>query len=114
MFVAECSPGLNPKMPELTEVSVWFEFREVPPHFFSIEGLEHIAGILEEPKFMHPFTLNMTNLEVAKVFTIIDPTKPIPEAINVQFELGEIHRIKVAPRFARIVKKWDIPLVIAI
>lgn len=84
MFVADWSLGLNLTMPELTKVPVWLEFRGVPPHFFSIEGLEHIVGILGDPKFPHPSTLNMTNLEVAKVFNIIDPTKLIPKAINVQ------------------------------
>ncbi|KAL1217984.1 hypothetical protein V5N11_030930 [Cardamine amara subsp. amara] len=37
----------------------------------------------------------MTNFEVAKVFTIVDPRKNIPEAVNVQFDKGEVHRIRV-------------------
>ncbi|KAL1224881.1 hypothetical protein V5N11_016097 [Cardamine amara subsp. amara] len=96
MFVADWSPGLNPELPELTEVPVWLEFREVPPHFFSEEGLEHIAGLVGDPVVCHPQTQSMTNLEVAKVLTIIDPTKDLPEAVNAQFGTGEISRIKVS------------------
>ncbi|CAL9222937.1 unnamed protein product, partial [Arabidopsis halleri] len=40
--------------------------------------------------------LRQTNLEVAKVFTIIDPRKPLPEAVNVQFDSGEINRVLVS------------------
>lgn len=45
---------------------------------------------------MHPTTTNKTNLEVAKVFTLIDPRKALPEAVNVQFDSGEIRRIQVS------------------
>lgn len=96
MFVAAWKPGLNPSMPALTSVPVWLEFRGVPPHFFSEEGLEHVAGALGIPVHLHPLTANMTNLEVAKVFTIINPLKPLPEAMNIQFESGEIHRVEVS------------------
>lgn len=96
MFVATWKPGLTPVMPELTEVPVWQEFRDVPLQYFSEEGLEHIAGMLGHPKLCHPSTINMTNLEVAKVFTIVDPRKNVPEAVNVQFHTGEIHRIRVS------------------
>ncbi|KAL1226045.1 hypothetical protein V5N11_009146 [Cardamine amara subsp. amara] len=96
MFVADWAPGLTPILPELTAVPVWMEFREVPPHFFSEEGLEHIAGLVGDPVCLHPSTANMTNLEVAKVLTIIDPTKEIPEAVNAQFVTGEISRVKVS------------------
>lgn len=96
MFVAAWEPGLNPSMPELTEAPVWLEFRGVPPHFFSEEGFEHIAGMLGHPVHCHPTTINMTNLEVGKVLTIINPSKPLPEAVNVQFATGEIHRVTVS------------------
>ncbi|KAL1193283.1 hypothetical protein V5N11_033617 [Cardamine amara subsp. amara] len=95
MFVAAWAPGLTPVLPELTAVPVWMEFRDVPPHFFSEESLEHIAGLVGHPVDLHPSTANMTNLEVAKVLTIIDPTKEIPEAVNAQFANGEISRIRV-------------------
>lgn len=71
MFMASYSPGYTPAMPFLAEVSVWLEFKGVPPHFFSTEGLEYIASTLGDPKFCHPSMLNMTNLETAKVLTII-------------------------------------------
>ncbi|KAG7588439.1 Reverse transcriptase domain [Arabidopsis suecica] len=96
MFVADWEPGLNPKMPELTEAPVWLEFRGVPPHFFSEEGFEHIAGMLGHPVYCHPSTINMTNLEVGKVLTIINPSVALPEAVNVQFASGEIHRVGVS------------------
>lgn len=96
MFVAEWEPGLNPVMPELTEAPVWLEFRGVPPHFFYVEGFEHVAGVLGHPIYCHLSTVNMTNLEVGKGFTVIDPTKPLPEAVNVQFATGEIHRVAVS------------------
>ncbi|KAL1197152.1 hypothetical protein V5N11_002031 [Cardamine amara subsp. amara] len=96
MFVADWALGLTPLLPELTHVPVWLEFREVSPYFFSEEGLEHIVGLVGDPVHCHPSTLNMINLEVAKVLTIIDPTKEIPEAVNAQFMTGEISRIKVS------------------
>lgn len=96
MFVAPWEPGLNPSLPELTEAPVWLEFRGVPPHFFSEEGFEHIAGMLGQPVHCHPSTINMTNLEVGRVLTIINPLLPLPEAVNVQFATGEIHRVAVS------------------
>ncbi|KFK28834.1 hypothetical protein AALP_AA7G055000 [Arabis alpina] len=44
MFVASYSPGLTPAMPSLEEVPVWLEFKGVPPHFYSEEGLEYIIS----------------------------------------------------------------------
>lgn len=72
------------------------ELRKVPFQFFNEDGLERIAGLVGHPKFLHPTTANKTNLEVAKVFTIIDPRKPLPEAVNVQFDSGEISRVLVS------------------
>lgn len=96
MFVAKWDLGVAPVKPELTSALIWLELRNVPFQFFNEEGLEHIAGFVGEPKDLHPATANKTILEVAKVFTIIDPRKPLPEAVNVQFESGEIKRIHVS------------------
>ncbi|XP_024004813.1 uncharacterized protein LOC112081968 [Eutrema salsugineum] len=96
MFVAAWEPGLTPTMPALTSVPVWLEFRGVPPHFFSEEGFEHVAGALGHPLHLHPSTANMTNLECGKVLTIINPLVPIPEVMNVQFDSGETHRVEVS------------------
>ncbi|KAL1206320.1 hypothetical protein V5N11_020130 [Cardamine amara subsp. amara] len=96
MFVAKWEPGLKPKLHVLTSAPVWLDFHGVPPHYFSEERLEYIAGMLAKPVFCHPSTLNMTNLEVVRVFTIINPTKPLHEAVNAQFSTGEIHRIEVS------------------
>lgn len=82
--------------PELTSAPVWLELQNVPFQFFNDEGLEHITGMVGHPKFLHPSTANKTNLEVAKVFTLIDPRKPLPEAVNVQFDSGEISRVMVS------------------
>lgn len=35
-------------------------------------------------------------MEVAKVFTLIDPRKQLPEAVNVEFDSGEIARVLVS------------------
>lgn len=96
MFVAKWEPGVVPVKPELTSAPIWLELRNVPFQFFSEEGLEHIAGLVGDPKFLHPATANKTNLEMAKVFTLIDPRKPLPEAVNVQFESGEIRRVNIS------------------
>lgn len=96
MFVANWEPGVVPKKPQLTSAPIWLELRQVPFQFFNEEGLEHIAGLVGDPKCLHPATANKTNLEVAKVFTIIDPRKPLPEAVNVQFDSGEICRVLVS------------------
>ncbi|XP_020890722.1 uncharacterized protein LOC110230865 [Arabidopsis lyrata subsp. lyrata] len=96
MFVAKWKPGPTPKKPELSSAPVWLELRNVPYQFFNHDGFEFIAGLVGEPKGLHPSTANMTNLEVAKVFTLIDPRKPLPEAVNVQFASGEICRILVS------------------
>lgn len=72
------------------------DFHNVPLQLYSEEGLEHITGTLGHPLFLHPVTSNMSNLEVARVFTIIDPTKPLPEAVNVRFDSGHIERVEVS------------------
>lgn len=96
MFVAKWVPGIIPTKPELTSAPIWLELRNVPLQFFHEEGLERIAGLVGDPKFLHSSTANKTNLEVAKVLTLIDPRKPLPEAVNVQFDSGEIQRILVS------------------
>ncbi|KAG7547431.1 Reverse transcriptase domain [Arabidopsis suecica] len=96
MFVANWSPGFVPVKPELSSAPIWLELRNVPLQFFNEDGLEHIAGLVGDPKCLHPSTANKSNLEVAKVFTIIDPRKPLPEAVNVKFQSGEIKRILVS------------------
>lgn len=96
MFVDKWEPGTVPEKPELTSAPIWLELRKVPFQFFNEDGLERIAGLVGHPKFLHPTTANKTNLEVAKVFTIIDPRKPLPEAVNVQFQSGEISRVLVS------------------
>lgn len=96
MFVAKWEPGLIPTKPELTYAHVWLELRHVPHQFFNEDGFEFIAGLVGHPIGLHPSTANLTNLEVAKVFTLIDPRKPLPEAVNVQFDSGEISRVLVS------------------
>ncbi|KAG7579142.1 Reverse transcriptase domain [Arabidopsis thaliana x Arabidopsis arenosa] len=96
MFVAKWDPGVVPVKPELSSAPICLELRNVPYQFFNEEGLERIAGLVGDPKFLHPSTANKTNLEVAKVFTIIDPRKPLPEAVNVQFDTGEVRRVLVS------------------
>ncbi|RID48343.1 hypothetical protein BRARA_I04863 [Brassica rapa] len=96
MFVDKWEPGVVPLEPELSSVPIWLELRKVPFQFFNEDGLERIAGLVGDPKFLHPSTANKTDLEVAKVWTIIDPRKPLPEAVNVQFESGEICRVLVS------------------
>ncbi|CAN7140298.1 unnamed protein product, partial [Brassica rapa subsp. narinosa] len=96
MFVDKWEPGVIPAKPELTSAPIWLELRNVPFQFFNEDGLERIAGLVGHPKFLHPATANKTNLEVAKVFTVIDPRKPLPEAVNVQFDSGDISRVLVS------------------
>lgn len=96
MFVAKWEPCVIPVKPELSSAPIWLELRNVPLQFFHEEGLEHIAGLVGDPKFLHPSTANKTNLEVAKVFTLIDPRKPLPEAVNVQFDSGQVKRVLVS------------------
>lgn len=96
MFVAKWEPGPIPVKPELIFASVWLEFNNVPHQFFFNEGLEHITGMVGHPVCHHPTTPNMTNLEVTTVFAIIDPRKPLPEAVNVKFQSVEIRRVEVS------------------
>ncbi|KAG7579890.1 Endonuclease/exonuclease/phosphatase superfamily [Arabidopsis thaliana x Arabidopsis arenosa] len=96
MFVADWEPGVVPAKPELTAAPIWLELRNVPFQFFNEEGLEHIAGLVGDPKCLHPDTASKSNLEVAKVLTIIDPRKSLPEGVNVQFDSGEIRRVIVS------------------
>ncbi|KFK27320.1 hypothetical protein AALP_AA8G367500 [Arabis alpina] len=96
MFVAKWEPGVIPVKPELSSAPIWLELRQVPFQFFNEDRLERIAGLVGDPKFLHTSTTNKTNLEVAKVFTVIDPCKPLPEAVNVQFESGDIARVLVS------------------
>ncbi|KFK41009.1 hypothetical protein AALP_AA2G073500 [Arabis alpina] len=96
MFVGKWEPGLNPEIPKLTSAPVWVDFRGVPHQFFSEEALEHVAGMVGDPVRVHPSTLNMTNLEVARVLTIINPSIPLPEFVNVRFQSGEMKRVEVS------------------
>lgn len=96
MFVDKWEPGVIPTKPELTSAPIWLELRNVPFQFFNEDGLERIAGLVGDPKFLHPNTANKTVLDVAKVFTIIDPRKPLPEAVNVRFDSGDIARVLVS------------------
>lgn len=96
MFVAKWEPGVIPAKPELSQAPIWLELRQVPLQFFNEDALERIASLVGDPKLLHPATANKTNLEVAKVFTIIDPRQPLPEAVNVQWETGEISRVLVS------------------
>lgn len=96
MFVVDYSPGFTPQMPELVEAHVWLELWGVPPHFFNEESLEHVGGLVGDPLYFHPSTANMTDLEVTKVFTIIDFQTPLPETVNTQFDNSEIVRVEVS------------------
>lgn len=96
MFVAHWEPGNLPEKPALTSAPIWLELRNVPLQFFNEDGLERIAGLVGDPKVLHPSTANKTILDVAKVLTIIDPRKPLPEAVNVQFDSGDICRVTVS------------------
>ncbi|KAF8113337.1 hypothetical protein N665_0051s0031 [Sinapis alba] len=75
MFVDKWEPGIIPAKPELSSAPIWLELRKVPFQFFNEDGLERILGL---------------------VFTVIDPRKPLPEAVNVHFETGEICRVLVS------------------
>ncbi|CAF1705090.1 unnamed protein product [Brassica napus] len=96
MFVAKWSPGLQQEKPALTMVPVWLEFSGVPLQFFNRDALKEIAGLVGHPICLHPTTENLTNIEVAKVYTVIDPTKHLPNYVNASFESGDIRRISVS------------------
>ncbi|KAL0730898.1 hypothetical protein Bca4012_026992 [Brassica carinata] len=71
-------------------------FTGVPLQFFNEEALQEIAGLVGHPVCLHPTTKNLTNIEVAKVYTVIDPQKPLPEFVNAHFESGDTRRIGVS------------------
>lgn len=82
--------GLNQK--NLSYLQFW----SVPLQFFNRDALKEIVGLVGHPLDIHPSTENLTNIEVAKVYTVIDPRKPLPEAVNAQFESGEVVRFTVS------------------
>lgn len=96
MFVAKWEPGIDPEKHELTAAPIWLELREVPLQFFNEDGLKRISSQVGDPKVLHPSTTNKTNLEVAKVLTLIDSRKPLPESVSVQFENGETRKVGVS------------------
>ena len=96
MFVAKWSPRVQAEKPELSTVPVWLDFTGVPLQFFNRDALKEIAGLVGHLLCLHPSTENLTNIEVAKVYTVIDPRKPLPEAVNAQFDSGEVVRITVS------------------
>lgn len=96
MFVAKWAPRPKPVKPELTLAPVWLEFKNASHQFWSEKGWEHIAGMVGHLILVHLSMVNMTNLEVGKVLTVIDPRKPFPEGVNAQFESGKICRIEVS------------------
>uniref|UniRef100_A0A0D3EB76 DUF4283 domain-containing protein n=1 Tax=Brassica oleracea var. oleracea TaxID=109376 RepID=A0A0D3EB76_BRAOL len=95
MFVAKWSPGTNQEKPELSAIPVWLDFLDVPLQFFNEDALKEIAGLVGKPLYLHHSTLNLTNIEVARVYTVIDPRRPLPEAVNASFESGDVRRIRV-------------------
>ncbi|CAN6858818.1 unnamed protein product [Brassica oleracea] len=68
--------------PDPSTVPVWLEFTGVPLQFFNKDALKEIAGLVGYPICLHPSTENLTNIEVAKVYTVIDPRKPLPGAVG--------------------------------
>ena len=96
MFVAKWSPGIQQVKPELEMVPVWLEFTGAPLQFFNRDALKDIAGMVGHPLCLHPATENLTNIEVAKVYTVIDPRKPLIEFVNARFESGDTRRIAVS------------------
>lgn len=96
MFVAKWSPGVKPEKPSMSTVPVWLDLTGVPLQFFNEDALKEIASLVGHPICLHPSTENLTNLEVAKVYTVIDPRQPLPETVNAQFESGEVVRIQVS------------------
>lgn len=96
MFVSKWSPGIQQVKPELEMVPVWLELTGVPLQFFNKDALQEIAGLVGHPVCLHPSTENLTNIEVAKVYTVIDPRKPLPEFVNARFESGDTRRIAVS------------------
>ncbi|KAL0755389.1 hypothetical protein Bca101_093057 [Brassica carinata] len=99
MFVAKWSPGLQQVKPELEMVPVWLELRRVPLQFFNQDALQEIAGIVGHPVCLHPSTEQLIDIEVAKVYTVIDPRKPLPNFVNARFESGDTRRISVSSPF---------------
>lgn len=96
IFVDKWEPRVIPTKPELSSAPIWLELRNVTLIFFNEDGLERIACLVGHPKYMHPNTTNKTILDVAKVFTVIDLRKPLLEAVNVQFDSGDIVRVLVS------------------
>ncbi|CAN6905010.1 unnamed protein product [Brassica oleracea] len=96
MFVDKWEPGVIPTKLVLTSAPIWLELRNVPLQFFNEDGLERIAGLVGHPKYLHLNTTNKTVLDVAKVFTVIDPRKPLPKAVNVRFDSGDVARVLVS------------------
>lgn len=76
-------------------VPVWLEFTGVPLQFFNWEALQEIAGLVGHPVCLHPSTEKLTNTEVAKVYMVIDPRKPLPQFVNARFESGDTRHISV-------------------
>ncbi|XP_048626442.1 uncharacterized protein LOC125594173 [Brassica napus] len=98
MFVAKWAPGPLQEKPELSMVPVWLDFTGVPLQFFNRDALKEIAGLVGHPICLHSATENLTNLEVARVYTVIDPRKPLPEGVNAQFESGGLI-VDLSPHF---------------
>lgn len=96
MFVAEWSLGVQPSKSVLKTAPVWIELRKVPYEFYNPLALSRIASIVGHPLYLHKETLQMTNFEVAKVFTEIDLHKPLPEYVWASFENGERRKISVS------------------
>ncbi|CAF1893241.1 unnamed protein product [Brassica oleracea var. botrytis] len=96
MIEAKWAPGVTPGKPSLSTVPVWLDFTGVPLQFFNKDALKEIEGLVGHPLKLHPSTENLTNIEVANVYTVIDPRKPMSEAVNAQFESGEVFWITVS------------------
>lgn len=89
---------------------MWVDFKGVPGHLFSHQGLGFVSSFVGHPLRLHPNTERCTRLDVARVLVAVDLKKTLPSLICLPSLEGDTVRIPVSypwlPPRCHICNKW--------
>lgn len=74
--------------PDIQTIPMWITLKNVPHRMFSWKGIGCIAGVVGEPKRLHPDTILCKSFEEAKVFVEVDLSKNLPKTFRFQSDKG--------------------------
>lgn len=95
LFVASWTPAASLELPEITTVPVWVTLNNIPPHLYSISGIELIASGLGEPMLSNKPRLDPTLMGKAKIMVEVELDKAFPRRIAAEDKQGNISMVDV-------------------